>query len=155
MGLFDSTSKTAVTNTTTTNTEQVDKSGNTGFQDIGGNLTLSSTSHNTAIDAGAVAAGLNLGGQAIEATRQVNADSIELLSGLVSGALDNSKTMARDSIEASRQSTADAIAGFGSLAKATSASTDDRVGKVAMYAFAALAAVFVLPALFKGAKGAA
>lgn len=43
----------------------------------------------------------------------------------------------------------DAVGGFGELAMQTSASTDDRVGKVAMYAFIAVAAVIVLPQLFK------
>lgn len=185
MGLFGgSKSKTSVSNVydTDTVTTQTDNSGNEGFQNIGGNLSLASsesysssnTTVNQSIDAGAlktaesitkgsfglVGAGLDnaqaasagalaFGKSALEQVADANASSLDVLAGLVSGAFDNSKTIARDALAASAQATSDAAAGFGALAKQTSASTDDRVGKVAMYAFAALAAVFVLPALFK------
>jgi len=174
MGLFGGgNSKTSVTNQyeTTTSTQQTDNSGNNGFQNIGGDLSLvnQSVDAGTVKEAGKIAEGafgivgagldnaraanagsLAFGTSALQQVADVNSNSLDVLSGLVSGLIDNSKTIARDSIEASANATTAAAAGFGELAKQTSASTDDRVGKVAMYAFAALAAVFVLPALFKG-----
>lgn len=46
----------------------------------------------------------------------------------------------------------DTVQGFKDLTMQTSASTDDRVGKVALYAFIAVAAVIVLPQLFKSSS---
>jgi hypothetical protein len=194
MGLLSS-SKSTVQNLydTTTNTNQYDNSGNSGFQNIGGgvsltsnvdnsiyntsnddnSLSLSSTqntsnSNNTSTstststtnyltDSGAVKAASDIAGGAfgvasmsLDNAFAVNSNSLDVLKGLVSGALDNSVTLARDSIAANRAATDSAITGFGSLAQQTSASDGDRISKVAMYAFAALAAVFVLPALFRG-----
>lgn len=169
MGLFDrSSSRTEVTNeyNTETNTQQTDQGGNSGlnFSNLGGGVSLQSTTNVSTLDGGAlnvagnIASGayglgsqaLGLGGKSLDAISQVNADSLSLLGGLVSGAIDNSRTMARDAIQAGSNTVSSAIAGFKSLAEQNSASSDDRVQKVAIYALLALAAAFVLPSLFKG-----
>lgn len=173
MGLFggDSKSSSSTSNRidTRTTTHQTDNSGNTGI--LGGGSVRVSNVERTTIqqsDSGAIKAAtsiaqsglsasrasttqaLGFGSAALKSVTAANHDSLKLLTGLVSGALDNSKTLARDSIAASAASSKAAVTGFAALAKTTSESTDDRVGRVALYAFAALAAVFVLPALFKG-----
>lgn len=178
MGLFDrSSSRTEVANTyrTETNTQQTDQSGNTGLNlsNIGGGLSLTDSTTINSIDGGAldvaanIAAGayglgsqaltgaLNFGRTSVDSIAKVNADSLSLLGGLVSGAIDNSRTITRDSLAASKDSVQQAISGFQSLATQNSQSSDDRVQKVALYALAAIAAVFILPALFNGkGKGA-
>jgi len=169
VGLFDtSKSSTVVSNqyTTETNTQQTDQGGNSGlnFSNVGGGVSLQTTTNVNTLDGGAlnvagnIASGayglgsqaLGLGAKSLDAISAVNADSLTLLGGLVSGAIDNSRTMARDAIQAGSNTVSSAIAGFKSLAEQNSASSDDRVQKVALYAFLALAAVFVLPPLFKG-----
>lgn len=93
---------------------------------------------------------LDFGGDAISAIQRVNSDSLSLLGGLVSESIDASRTLARDSADANSRTVSDAIAGFGALAKQSTASTDDRVAKVAGYAVLAIVAAVVLPQLFKG-----
>jgi hypothetical protein len=83
------------------------------------------------------------------------------------GALDKSFNFAGQSLEAATQFATDAggsvldfardmvgntVSGFKELTMQTSASTDDRVAKVALYAFAAVAASVVLPKLFAKAS---
>jgi len=174
VGLFDtSKSSTVVSNqyTTETNTQQTDQSGNSGlnFSNLGGGVSLQSTTNVQTLDGGAlnvagnIASGayglgsqaLGLGAKSLDSIAKVNADSLTLLGGLVSGAIDNSKTMARDAILAGSNTVSSAIAGFKSLAEQNSASSDDRVQKVAIYALVAFAAVMILPKLVKGGgKGA-
>jgi hypothetical protein len=98
----------------------------------------------------AAAGSINFAGTAIGQLADANANSLDVLKGLVSGAFDSSKTLARDVIAANKEATATAISGFGSLAQQNSQSSDDRVQKVALYALVAVAAVFILPAIFKG-----
>jgi len=176
MGLFDkSKSKTSVNQTynTTTTTALTDNSGNQGIQ-AGGAVRLDTrssstkTTNNISTDQGAVkiagniatagitsaqasaAGALGFGKSALDTVAKANGDSLKLISGLITGAFDNSKTVVRDALDANAKATNDSISGFAALAKQTSASDGDKVGKVAMYAFVAIAAVFVLPAIFKG-----
>jgi hypothetical protein len=105
--------------------------------------------------AGAIAAnsaGLAFGESALNRVSQVQEGSLGLLAGLVDKSIDSSRTLARDSAEANAATVASAISGFGSLAKQTSASSDDRVTKVAGFALAALVAALVLPSLLKGSR---
>ena len=170
MGLFDrSSSSSTVQNIYETSTEvdQVDQSGSSGLNlsNVSG-VSLSEQNTVNYVDPGAleaaknIAAGayglgsqaLNLSGSSLQTVAKVNSDSLGLLAGLVSGAIDNSKTLTRDALASNKESVQQAISGFSTLAKQNSASSDDRVQTVALYAFAALAAVFVLPALFRGGK---
>jgi hypothetical protein len=174
MGLFDSKSKVSTSYDTTTNTEQTDNSGNSGFLGIGGGVSLSSqednsiqysdsssrseatnisdsgNTYNMLSDSGAVQGAFGVANLSLNGAFEQNSNSLRVLSGLVTGALDNSVTLARDSINANKAATDQVISGFGSLAQQNASTSDDRVSKVALYAFAALAAIFVLPALLRG-----
>lgn len=119
-------------------------------------------------DQGALAAGSNLGLAGIKATSdsiaafakagadtlsfvsKVNADSLNVLAGLASNSIDASRTLARDSASDNAGFLQSALSGFGTLAKQNSASADDRIVKIVGLALAAVAAVLILPALFKG-----
>jgi hypothetical protein len=152
MGIFDRSSSTQNTNLydqTTTTTTQTDQSGNSGLNlsDVAGVIGISL--HNEVSDAGAIDAGRELGVRALSTVERVNADSLELLAGLANNTIDASKTLARDSAESHSSFLQDAIAGFGSLAKQNTQSADDRLTKIVGIALAAVAAVVVLPALFK------
>jgi hypothetical protein len=170
MGLFSSSSRNtqSASYETVTNTDQTDQSGNSGlnFSRVGDvDLSDRSTTTLTTIstDQGALrvagglgeaafsfagagldnaqaanAGALSFGRSALDNVARVNADSLSLLGGLITGAIDSSRTLARDAIE-----------GFGSLATRNSASTDDRVTKLAGFALAAVAAAFILPAIWK------
>ena len=139
----------------------VDRSSSSSSTSIAnsGNTTLS--------DANAIAAGRELGlagiggaraavdtlansyGQSLTVLERVNSDSLELLAGLASDSIDASKTLARDAAESSASFLDQAIAGFGELATQTSESGDDKMARVIGFALAAVAAVVVLPALFR------
>ncbi len=95
-------------------------------------------------------AGLDFGRDAIDTVTRLNSDSLELLGGLVGKTIDASRTLARDNADANSRTVADAITGFRQLAVQTSESTDDKIARVAGYAFAAIAAALVLPGIFKG-----
>ena len=82
---------------------------------------------------------------AFDFARGTNRDAMDFAGdalGTVAGLADMTR-------ESSRELVGDTIAGFKSLAMQTSASTDDRVAKIAMYAFAAVAALVILPQIFK------
>lgn len=119
------------------------------------------TTNTTLSDSGAVAAGRDLGlsgiataNSALTAFQKVNADSISMLSALATKSIDASQTLARDSADSSSGFLRDAISGFSTLAKQTSEGSDDKIARVVGFALAAVAAVVVLPALFKsGGKG--
>jgi len=168
MGLFDRSSSSSTVNNiydTRTDVRQVDQSGNAGLNlsNVSG-VSLAETTNVNYVDAGAlktagdIASGayalgtsaLGLSGSALQTVAKANTDSLGLLAGLVSGAIDNSKTLTRDALDASAKSVSQAITGFSTLAAQNSQSSDDRVQKVALYALLAVAAVMVLPALFKG-----
>lgn len=149
MGIFDRSRSETTTNLldqTITETRQTDQSGNTGLNisDVGGRVDIRTT------DAGAIAGGLGVASQSLSTLERVNADSLELLAGLASKSIDASKTLARDSAESNAGFLQQAVTGFGSLAQQTAQSSDDRLTKIVAIALAAVAAVVVLPALFKG-----
>jgi hypothetical protein len=181
VGLFDRTSSTTnqtLVDQTTTTTTQTDQSGGLlTFSDIAGavgiDLSDRSVTQNTLSDAGAIAAGRDVGlagvdaarssvntlansyGQSLTVLERVNADSLDLLGALANNAIDASKTIARDSASSSASFVEQAIAGFGELAQQTSESGDDKIARVVGFALAAIAAVIVLPAVFKGGGRAA
>lgn len=99
-------------------------------------------------------AGLSFGASAIKSVSDTNANALGLLVNLTQQGINASTGIARDAAEANASATREAIAGFSSLAKQTSASSDDRVSKVAGYALAAVAAAIILPAIF-GRRGLA
>jgi hypothetical protein len=180
VGIFDrSKSETNQTliDQTTTNTKQTDQSGGLlTFADVGGGIALdlssresltddrdiydSRTTNTTLSDSGAIAAGRELGVGALGVARdslssleRVNADSLKLLSGLADKSIDASRTLARDAAASGSDFLETAIGGLSSLAKQNSQTSDDRLTKVVGIALAAVAAVVVLPAIFKsGAK---
>lgn len=180
MGFFDSKTKQTVNQTTNTLTEttQADQSGNSGLSlaNIAGSVGLDLSSNlvdnsvTNVLDGGALnIAGniahesLGLAGSSVDAISRVNGNSLELFGGLIEGLIDTTKSTTRDALDMSgnalslfsnfaRSATADAVAGFGALAKQGAESTDDKVTKVAMYGLIAIAAIFVLPAIFKGSK---
>lgn len=82
------------------------------------------------------------------------ADAMLAGSGLardaVSDALDYGRSMYSAAIGANQATTAANLSGLTALARETSASADDRVSKVAVYALMAVAAAMVLPAIFRG-----
>lgn len=166
------------TTTLTEQTDQSGNSG-LNFSGVGGGISLgfsesnsltdarsSSSSTSTSIansgnttlsDAGAIAAGrdvglggLGLAGDALTTLQRVNADSLELLGGLVDKSIDASKTLARDSAEQSKGFLQQAVAGFGSLAKSSSEGDADKITRVVGFALLAVAVVVIGPALFRG-----
>lgn len=180
MGIFDrskSVTNTTLVDQTNTLTEQTDQSGDGSlkFSGIGGALTLdastnvndsrsSSISHsgNTVLsDSGAIAAGrdvglggLSLAGETLSTVQRVNADSLELLAGLVDKSIDASRTATRDAAESTKGFLSQAVAGFGSLAQASSEGDADKITRVVGFALLAVAVVVIGPALLRGgAKG--
>lgn len=154
MGAFNKkqTNTTNLSEQNLTLTEQTDQSGGSlNFSNVAGGVSLSISE----TDDGAINAGRELGLAGINAVQRANADSLEILAGLASGSIDASRTIARDSAQSNAGFLQEALAGFGTLAKQNSASADDRLTKIVAIALAAVAAVVVLPALFKsGGKGA-
>lgn len=108
----------------------------------------------TALDA--TRSALDFSDSVVRSNERVASDSIQRIADFGGVALGESLDFARDVFEgagsALRNVTESNIAGLTSLAKQTSESADDRVSRTAMYAFAAIAAVFVLPALFGKAR---
>lgn len=100
------------------------------------------------------AAGLSFGASAVKSIADSNSNALSLFANVVGQSIDASRGLARDAADANAAATKEAIAGFSSLAKQTSASSDDRVSKVAGYALAAVAAAIILPAIF-GRRGLA
>jgi hypothetical protein len=95
---------------------------------------------------------LEFGSDALGRVAQAGADTLSFGRSALESSLDFAGDLVGQAIKAQADLTADNLQGLGNLAKQTSASADDRVSKVALYAFAAIAAVFVLPAIFRGAK---
>lgn len=182
-GFFGSGAKNQETNTqynTTTNTDQLDQSGNSGLNlsntdasfDSHDSTVLTNRETNTtiytAIDGGAlkeagaaIAGGLELarkatsgaldfGTNAVDQIARLNSNSLDLFAELTQGAFDSARSLARDSMDANARATTAAVEGFGALAKQSSESTDDKVSKVAAYGLVAIAAILILPALFRG-----
>lgn len=110
----------------------------------GENLTtsadLAGRGLDTALDA--TRSALDFSESVVGSNERLARDSILAISDFGGVALGEVTNFARDLTEAN-------LSGLTSLARQTSESADDRVSRVAMYAFAAIAAVFVLPALFK------
>ncbi len=195
-----STQNTTLVDQTTTNTNQLDQSGGLlTFAGTGGGIALdlssreslsqvddrdvydsrsssSSTSiansgNTTLSDAGAIAAGRELGlagvgaarssvdalagiyGDSLSALERINADSLTLLGGLVDKSIDASRTLARDSAESTQGFLQQAVSGFGALAKASSEGDADKITRVVGFALLAVAVVVIGPALLRGGKG--
>jgi hypothetical protein len=163
VGIFDRSRSEVVTNLTEQNfteTRQTDQSGGSlNFSDIAGAVGI--TLNETTLDAGAVQAGIgavssanatlaNSYGQSLSVLQKVNNDSLAMLAALASDSIDASRTIARDSASSSSSFVKEAVAGFGALAKQSSESGDDKIARVVGFALAAVAAVVVLPAIFKG-----
>lgn len=70
--------------------------------------------------------------------------------GVTRDALDFAGEAGAGVLDFARSLVGDTVTGLKDLSMQTSASTDDRVAKVALYAFVAVAAAIVLPQLFKG-----
>lgn len=94
-----------------------------------------------------------LAGRGLDFARDVNADSLDFAGDVTRDAIDRVSEFAesgqRTVVDAVGNVFDRAISSIGTLAMQTSASTDDRVAKVAVYAFLAAAAAVVLPAVFK------
>lgn len=136
MAIFGGSKRTqqTVNETTVTNTS-------TGLEDIAGPAVVGSGNVLSVLDGGAIASAFEVGEAAIAMGRETVDDSLGFASDIFGQAL---------GAQADLQSAS--FAGLQSLAMATSASSDDRVQKIALYAVLALAAVMVLPRLFgKGA----
>jgi hypothetical protein len=136
-----STSSTSIANSGNTTTTLSDAGA------ISAGLELGRAGIGAARDAGALAA--NSYGESLTVLERINADSLELLGGLANNAIDASRTLARDSAEAGSNVLEQALGGLSSLAKQNSQSADDRLTKIVGIALAAIAAVVVLPVLFK------
>jgi hypothetical protein len=80
----------------------------------------------------------DFGGLAINQLRDAQIAGFDFASDLFDSALSAQANLTESNLD-----------GLGQLAQQTSASADDRVTKVALYAFLAIAAVFVLPKLFE------
>jgi hypothetical protein len=173
-----STQNTNLYDQTTTVTNQTDQSGGfLTFSEVGGGIGIDASSRDshdvfdsrssstsiansgntTLSDSGAIAAGrdvglggLKLGGDALTTLERVNADSLTLLGGLVDKSIDASRTLARDSADSTAGLLQQAVEGFGSLARTTSEGESDKITRVVGFALAAVAAMVVLPAIFKG-----
>lgn len=91
---------------------------------------------------GAVGDALGFGRDALDLTGATTRDALQRITEFGDLALEGSLAFARDLTDAN-------LTGLTALAQQTSASADDRVTKTAMYAFAAVAAIMVLPAIFK------
>lgn len=108
----------------------------------------------TALDA--TRGALDFSESAVRSNESIARDSIKRISDFGGVALGESLDFARDIFEgagnALKNVTEQNLTGLTGLAKQTSESSDDKVTRTAMYAFAAIAAVFVLPALFGGAR---
>lgn len=75
--------------------------------------------------------------------------AIDAVSDATSGVLDFAAGLFGDALGAQKQLTDQNLTGLTALAKQTSASADDRVQNVALYAFIAVAAILILPRIFK------
>jgi len=159
---------------TSSNQQQATTTSNLNLQ--GGSGTTIGGDRNviTTTDAGAVAGGVSLGTDAIHMAGDVSQAAINLGQWAVSqgtdvanhgldnarAAYETSLTFGSDALQAVQQIAAasqsnnraivsDAVTGFQSLAMQNSASEADKVSKVAIYGFAAIAAALVLPKLLK------
>jgi hypothetical protein len=160
MGLLDSggkgNSRARTTSSSTTNNETtnfVDNSVHTsdfGAVQAGTDVATRALEENSEVARASIGAGRDLAGSAFDTARDINDDSLKLLGGLVDKSIDASKTYARDSAEGFKGALTTALGGYEKLAVQNSASSDDRVTKVAGLALLAVAAVLILPALFKG-----
>lgn len=68
--------------------------------------------------------------------------------GVSRDALDFASEVGGGVLDFARNLVGDTVSGLQTLSQQTSQSSDDRVAKIAMYAFVAVAAVLVLPKMF-------
>lgn len=180
MGLFDSGGKgnsrantSSATHTSNTTTTQIDNSVRTsdfgaiqaaldigiealrmGESNVATAADLAGRGLDTALDA--TRGALDFSESVVNSNESVARESIQRISDFGGVALGESLDFARDVFEgagsALREVTQSNLEGLGQLAQQTTASSDDRVAKIAGYALLAVAAAFVLPALMKGAR---
>lgn len=108
-----------------------------------------------------VAGALRFGGDTVSDAFSFGTRSLDSVTDFADSALSSNVGVTRDALEFAgnagagvldfaRSLVGDTVTGLKDLSMQTSASTDDRVAKVALYAFVAVAAAIVLPQLFKG-----
>jgi hypothetical protein len=165
--------------TQTTNTSNLNLQENEGITlaNVGGPVSLTTTDFNSVAMAGELGLeALDLGRRSVDnvvdfagrgvdtivgATRDVNRDSLDFAGQALDTVASFAENANRDSLDFAagvgggvldfaKGLVGDTVAGLNSLSMQTSASTDDRVAKVAMYAFASVAALVVLPKVFGG-----
>lgn len=108
-----------------------------------------------ALDLGAraVDASSDLAGRGLDFAQDVNADSLDYSKSITTTAIDRVADFAelgqQNVIDAAGNLFDRAVSSIGDLAMQTSQSSDDRVAKVATYAFLAAAAAVVIPAVFR------
>jgi hypothetical protein len=150
-GKGNSASRSASSSNSTT-TYNVDNSVRTSdFGAIAGAVEISKD----ALELGgtAVDRSTELAGRGLNFARDVNADSLDFAGDIAGTAIDRIADFAESGqatvIDAAGGIFDRALASIGTLATQTSASTDDRVAKVATYAFLATAAAVILPAVLR------
>lgn len=91
---------------------------------------------------------VDFGGVALGEVSGISREAISSVLDAGQGVLDFATGIFDSALRSQQDLTAQNLSGLTALARQTSESADDRVSRTAMYAFAAIAAVFVLPALF-------
>lgn len=150
-GKGNSTNRSASSSSSST-TYNVDNSVRTSdFGAIAGAVEISKEALQLGGDA--VNRSTELAGRGLDFAQDVNADSLDFASDLTGTALERIADLAESGqsgvIDAAGSLFDRAVSSISDLAMQTSQSTDDRVAKVAVYAFLAAAAAVVLPAVFK------
>ncbi len=92
------------------------------------------------------------GRAALQEVTDFGRSSIDAVTGAQKGVLDFAFDVFDQAVGAQATLTQQNIGGLTGLARQTSESADDRVSRVALYAFAALAVIFVVPKLFGSAS---
>lgn len=96
----------------------------------------------------AIDANTNLSTDVVDAARFINQDSLDFGSEALGVVADLAESGQQSVIKAAGSMFDQAIAGIKSLALQTSATSDDRVQKIAIVAFVAAAAAVVVPKVF-------
>lgn len=88
------------------------------------------------------------GDTALASYEGISSDALNRVTESSRGAFDFARDLFGAANDATSRLAADNLSGLTSLAQQTSASSDDRVTKIALYALVAVAAVFILPRIF-------
>lgn len=145
-GKGSSTSRSS-SNSSSSTTYNVDNSITTGdFGAISGAVEISKEALQLGSDA--VESSERLAGRGIDLAGDVTRDTFDFSSDAIARIADFAEAGNRTFVESAAGLVDKSLRSIGELALQTSASTDDRVTKVATYAFLAAAAAVVLPAVF-------